>query len=201
MTASAPPAAAARPPFYTRDALRPFVERHGFEIGEHTYGTPKIFWWGEAAKLRIGRFTSIAQDVSIFLGGNHRVDWVTTYPFSALAQRWPTARGIPGHPATRGDVVVGNDVWLGRGATILSGVTIGDGAVVAAEAVVSRDVPAYAVVGGNPAKLIRHRFAPEIVAALQRIAWWTWPEERIAAAMPQLLAGDLAGFVAAHDPG
>ena len=110
-------------------------------IGAHTYGAPLVRWWGEPANLSIGRFCSIADDVQIFLGGNHRTDWVTTYPFPVF-RAWHEARGIAGHPATRGDVHIGHDVWLGSGSVILSGVTIGHGAVIGCRAVVSRDVPA-----------------------------------------------------------
>jgi len=87
-------------------------------LGAHTYGTARIHWWGEDADLTIGRFCSIARNVEIFLGGNHRPDWVTTYPFSVLRE-WPEAAGITGHPASRGSVRIGNDVWIGTGATIL----------------------------------------------------------------------------------
>lgn len=97
-----------------------------FPVGRHTYGNPEIIEWGEGATLSIGAFCSIAEGVAIFLGGNHRLDWVTTYPFNYL---WECGAGFQGHPATKGDVVIGNDVWIGRNAAILSGVHIGDGAV------------------------------------------------------------------------
>src|SRR5215210_9238627 len=92
----------------TREALAHF----GFKIGEFSYGVPNISWWGEPATLVIGKFCSFADGINILLGGNHRVDWVTTYPFSTLNE-WPEASHIPGHPATNGDVVIGNDVWIG----------------------------------------------------------------------------------------
>lgn len=149
------------------------------------------------AGLRIGRYCSFAGDVEILLGGNHRHDWVTTYPFSA----YPRYEHLPKSASTRGDIVIGNDVWVGRGAMILSGVTIGDGAVIAARAVIARDVEPYAIVGGNPAKFIRHRFDAETIAALQRIAWWDWEEDRVDRAVPMLMQGDIAGFIAAADAG
>jgi hypothetical protein len=101
------------------------------EIGRHTYGHEQITTrsWGESAELRIGSFCSIADRVTVFLGGNHRSDWVTTFPFPAFADRWQQARGIEGEHVTNGDVVIGNDVWVGSNATIMSGVTVGDGAV------------------------------------------------------------------------
>jgi len=126
------------------------------------------------------------------LGGGHRTEWVTTYPFSALD---PQHKHISGHPVSKGDVVIGNDVWIGREAMILSGVTIGNGAVVGARAVVARDIPAYAIVAGNPMKMIRFRFSENQRLALERIAWWEWPRARIDAAMPMLLSDDIDAFI------
>jgi acetyltransferase-like isoleucine patch superfamily enzyme len=123
-------------------------------FGDFTYGTPTVFSWGEGTVLRVGRFCSIAGNVSIFLGGNHRSDWITTYPFGCLKY----FNKKPGHPSTNGDVVIGNDVWIGCNATILSGVKIGDGSVIAANSLVTKDVPDYSIVGGNPAKVIRKDF-------------------------------------------
>lgn len=160
-------------------------------MGRGTYGDPVVLHWGEAATLRVGAFCSIAPEVTIFLGGNHRVDWITTYPFSEL---WDSAKGIPGHPATGGDVVIGNDVWLGLGATILSGVVVADGAVVAASSVVTHDVRPFEIVAGNPARSVRCRFRPDEVDVLLRLAWWGWPDAKIDAAMSYLLSSDVAGL-------
>ncbi len=154
--------------------------------------------WGEPAELTIGSFCSIADRVSVFLGGNHRTDWVSTYPFAEFPDRWPTARGIEGHPATNGDVTIGSDVWIGSGATIMSGVTIGDGAVIAAECCVTSDVDPYAIVGGNPARLIRHRFDSAVVEGLLRIRWWDWSDEEIDRNVPLLCGSDLERFVGTH---
>jgi chloramphenicol O-acetyltransferase type B len=166
-------------------------------VGRHTYGheSIEIRHWGEQATLTIGSFCSIADRVMVYLGGNHRVDWVTTYPFPAFSDRWETAREIEGHPATKGDVTVGSDVWIGSGATIMSGVTVGDGAAIAADCVVTKDVAPYAIVGGNPARLIRHRFTPEVVERLLEISWWEWSDERIAVAIPMLCDGDPERFI------
>lgn len=172
-----------------------------YEIGRESYGDPIVRSWKEGASLKIGAFCSIAAGVKIFLGGEHRTDWVTTFPFPTL---WKKQAGhIPGHPRTRGDVVIGNDVWIGTEAIILSGVRIGDGAVVGARALVTGNVPPYAIVAGNPAKLVRMRFADNIVVRLLDIAWWNWSDERIARYMPLLLSVEIESFidaVAAEEP-
>jgi virginiamycin A acetyltransferase len=149
------------------------------------------------AKLTIGRYGSIADDVNILLGGNHRMDFVTTYPFGAMPALWPEAAGRNDYAVSRGDVVIGHDVWLGSGCMILSGVTVGHGAVVAARAVVTKDVAPYTIVGGNPAQAIRARFDERAVARLLACAWWDLPRERIVALIPLLQGNDVEGFLRA----
>jgi acetyltransferase-like isoleucine patch superfamily enzyme len=178
---------------YTREALADMAQELGWNIGEHTYGTPTVLTWQEGTTLKIGKYSSIADNVTIFLGGNHRTDWVTTYPFNVLD---PLAEHIKGHPHSRGDVVIGNDVWLGRGCVIMSGVTIGDGACVAANAVVTRDVAPYTIVGGNPARVIRKRLTDAQIKHLLQIRWWDWPREKIAAVYEQLLSPNIDHFIA-----
>ncbi|KTT14417.1 acetyltransferase [Pseudomonas oryzihabitans] len=164
-----------------------------YEIGAGTYGMPHVSDLKEGSTLRIGRYTSIAGGVQILLGGLHRLDWVTTYPFPAFVD---DLAHITDYGGTRGDVVIGSDCWICTDALILSGVTVGHGAVVAAGAVVTRDVPPYAVVGGNPARFIKWRFPEEIRAALLDIAWWDWPEADILAAGEHLCSADIDGFIA-----
>lgn len=178
----------------TRDVFDAAGYPFRYDVGDYTYGSPAVLWWGEDAGLTIGRYCSIAGGVSIFLGGNHRTDWVTTFPFGVLD---PVAAGHSGHPATDGDVCIGNDVWLADSCRIMSGVTIGDGACVASAALVTRNVPPYAIVGGVPARVIRMRFSPEHVAALLEIRWWDWAEERIQALYDRMLSSDIDGFIAA----
>lgn len=163
-----------------------------YPIGRGTYGDLKVSSWGEGASLTIGSYTSIATGVKVFLGGEHRADWVTTYPFNVL---WGSAQHYTGHPKTRGNVNIGNDVWIGTEALILSGVTIGDGAVIAARSVLTRDVPPYAVVAGNPARIVKYRFDSSVIARLQALQWWNWEEPRIAQAMAHMLSTDILGFL------
>lgn len=156
------------------------------EIGDFSYidGTPLVLSWGEGSKVKIGKFCSIAQNVFFMVGGDHRNDWVSTYPFNAWL---PKAFGeIKGHPHSKGDIVIGNDVWIGRDAKICSGVIIGDGATIAGSAVVTKDVPPYAVVAGNPARIKRIRFPVVVVSCLLKLKWWDWGVEKIAEAVPLL---------------
>ena len=163
-----------------------------YEIGRGTYGHPWIPPWDNAASLRIGAFCSIAHGVQIILGGEHRPDWVTTFPFSVM---WPSAADIPGQPMTRGDVVIGNDVWIGMDATVMSGVTIGDGAVVGAGAVVRRDVAPYTIVVGNPAQPVRTRFDERTVERLLAIRWWDWDDATIERHLPLMLSDRIEEFL------
>lgn len=160
-----------------RDVTKPWCYQVGesrVEVGRFTYGTQHIVirQWYEGANLTIGSFCSIARGLKIFLGGNHRVDWCTTFPFGHIYNSHLGGRGIKGHPQTNGDVVIGHDVWIAEGVTIYSGVTIGDGAVIAGNASVTRDVGPYEIWGGNPARLIRSRFPAEAVARLHSLEWW-----------------------------
>ena len=166
-----------------------------FDIGRGPYGKPKILEWGEGATLQIGSFCSISAGVQIFLGGEHRVDWVTTYPFNIL---WEEAHHITGHPKSKGDVHIGNDVWIGREAIIMSGVTIGDGAVIGARTVVTKDVPPYVIVAGNPASIIRKRFDDKIINRLLEIQWWSWEDSRIKKVLPMLLNNEIDVFLEAE---
>lgn len=184
-----------RPPMVTSSFTKHQLSGEGFEIGDYTYGTPIVLGWGEGRRLKIGKFCSIAGGVIIFLGGNHRVDWVTTYPFVEFPEEWPKAKGITGHPVSKGDVVIGNDVWIGYGATILSGVRVGDGAVIGAMAVVAGDVEPYSIVAGNSARLVRKRFDEETIDRLLQIRWWDWPLERIRDNVGILMSGDVSALV------
>lgn len=166
-----------------------------FEIGAGTYGTPVVLSWGEGAKVQIGNYCSIAAGVTILLGGEHRTDWVTTYPFNIMCDE---ASDILGTPKTRGSVIIENDVWIGREALIISGVRVGNGAVIGARSVVTKNVAPYTIVAGNPARVIRERFTMEQRNALLKIGWWNWPEAQIRAAISLLLSGKVDEFIQKH---
>jgi chloramphenicol O-acetyltransferase type B len=144
----------------------------GYEIGVASYGLPTVHDTHQGTTLRIGAYCSIASGVQIFLGNQHRTDWVSTFPFPAFFEE---ARTIADFETSRGDVTIGSDVWLCADCSILSGVKIGHGAVVAMGAVVTRDVEPYSVVAGNPARHVRWRFDEPTRLALLNAAWWSWP--------------------------
>jgi virginiamycin A acetyltransferase len=126
----------------------------------------------------------------IMNGGNHRLTGVSTYPFAIFAGWHGLGDGELAFPS-RGDTVVGNDVWIGYDALLMPGVQVGDGAVIAARSVVTSDVPPYTVVGGNPAKVIRSRYDDTTVARLLQLAWWDWPVDAITEAIPLISQADV----------
>ena len=160
---------------FTKD----FLQGKCFEIGDYTYGVPDVHAQQQGAVLRVGKFCSFAGGVKIILGDNHRMDWVTTYPFPAFPDDWQGVEDIKDYWWTKGDVVIGNDVWVGEEAMILSGVTIGDGAVIGARAVVAKDVAPYSVVVGNPARTVKMRHDEDTIKLLLELKWWNWPHENI----------------------
>lgn len=163
-----------------------------YEIGLGSYGLPIVFDWQEDSTLKIGSFCSISDNVRIYLGGHHRTDWASSYPFPAFVNQ---AAHITEYGFSNGDVIIGSDVWLCANAIILSGVTIGHGAVIANGAVVTKNVEPYAIMGGNPAKLIRYRFDEPIRNRLLHTAWWEWPETKILSKVELLCSNDIEAFL------
>ena len=164
-------------------------EDFSIQVGAFTYGISNLeirSWGGTGTHLLIGKFCSIAKNLTVFLGGNHRTDWITTYPFGYIYN--VEFGGVP-DPETiysNGDVSIKNDVWIGENVTIMSDVSIGNGAVIATGSVVTRDVNDYEIVGGNPAKQIRMRFTEDEVVMLLRLKWWDLPEEEVKAVVKNL---------------
>ncbi len=150
-----------------------------FDIGEWSYGWPSVRFAESGAQLSIGKYCSIAKDTVIMLGGEHNLSRGTSFPFDMLFDQCREANSEPMHAMTKGDVVIGNDVWICSGAFIRSGVTIGDGAIVGAMSVVTKDIEPFSIVAGNPAKHVRYRFGQETRERLLRLAWWEWPLDNI----------------------
>jgi virginiamycin A acetyltransferase len=143
-------------------------------------------------RLVIGRYCALAKGVKFIMNGaNHKLSGFSTYPFQIFAGGWEKVMPQPGDLPYRGDTVVGNDVWFGYEALVMPGVQIGHGAIVASSSVVVSDVPPYAIVGGNPARVVKMRFSPPIVDALLSIAWWDWPIDKVSRNLAAIVGADL----------
>ena len=148
-------------------------------------------------KLVIGKFCAIARGAKFIMNGaNHKMSGISTYPFQIFGNGWEKVMPAPEDLPFKGDTVIGNDVWIGFDALIMPGVKIGNGAIISARSVVVSDVPAYTIVGGNPAKPLRQRFSDEAVSELEAISWWDWPIEQISRHLSQIVAGDVAALAA-----
>lgn len=144
-------------------------------------------------KLIIGKFCALARDVKFMMNGaNHKLTGFSTYPFEIFGHGWERVTPNETEVSYKGDTVVGHDVWIGYEALIMPGVTIGEGAIVAARSLVTGNVPPYTIVGGNPAKPIRRRFADEVVQALLEIAWWHWDIGKITRNLEAIGGADIA---------
>jgi virginiamycin A acetyltransferase len=190
--------------------LKNFISSENIEVGDYTYYDdpegPERFesnvlyhfpFIGD--KLRIGKFCAIAKNVKFIMNGaNHKVSDFSTYPFQIFGSGWERAMPNDGELPYKGDTEVGNDVWIGYEATIMPGVKVGSGAIVASKAVVASDVPAYSVVAGNPAKVIKYRFDPETIKALLDIDWWHWSAEKITQHLEAIVGCD---FIALRNAG
>lgn len=178
--------------------VKPTIKNPNIIVGDFTYIADSEFeshvthhydFIGD--KLIIGKFCQIAAGVEFVMNGaNHQMNAVSTFPFYTL-EGWNMKPPAAGDMPFKGDTVIGNDVWIGQNATILPGVHIGDGAIIGANSVVGSDVEPYAVVVGNPAETIRHRFDGELTSLLLKFKWWDKPVEEINALIPLLTNGDL----------
>ena len=143
-------------------------------------------------KLVIGKFCAIARGVRFIMNGaNHKLTGISTYPFHIFGNGWEHVAPSPADLPYKGDTVIGNDVWIGYEALIMPGVRIGNGAVVSSRSVVTGDVPPYAIVGGNPAGIIRTRFPADAVAKLEALAWWDWPIEKVTRHLTLIVSGNV----------
>ena len=191
--------------------LKNFITKENIVVGDYTYyddpDGPERFesnvlyhfpFIGD--KLIIGKFCAIAKDVKFIMNGaNHKVSGFSTYPFQIFGNGWEKVMPKDGELPYKGDTVIGNDVWIGYEATIIPGVKIGDGAIIASKSVVTKDVPAYAVVGGNPAVVLKTRFEQAVIDELLQLAWWDWPAEKITRNLEAIVGGDLSALREAGD--
>lgn len=189
--------------------LKPLIANPLIEVGEYSYyDDPEHATEFESRnvthhygpdKLIIGKFCAIASGTTFIMNGaNHRMNGVSTYPFPIMGGAWGEHFDLVTDLPSRGDTVVGNDVWFGGNVTVMPGVRIGHGAIISTEAVVTKDVPDYAIVGGNPATLIRSRYDEEDVKTLVDLAWWDWPIEKITRNLRAIADGSVAELCQAH---
>ncbi len=184
--------------------LKPLITGDNVSIGEYTYydspEAPEDFqktnilyhydFTGD--KLSIGKFCALGTGTKFIMNGaNHRMDGASTFPFPIFGDDWAEHIDLLSNLPNKGDTIIGSDVWFGFNSLIMPGVKIGHGAIISSGSVVIHDVPAYAVVGGNPAKVIKKRFNEETIEMLLKISWWDWPIEKITKHIRLIMAGDI----------
>jgi virginiamycin A acetyltransferase len=142
--------------------------------------------------LIIGKFCAIATHVKFIMNGaNHKLDGISTYPFPIFGHGWESAMNDLMNLPSKGDIIIGNDVWIGYDSLIMPGVKIGDGAIIAALSVVVKDIPPYTIAGGNPAVPIKQRFSNEEIEILLSIRWWDWEIDQITRNIDVIMNGDV----------
>lgn len=183
--------------------LKPVIKNPAIIVGDYSYyddpDDPMGFernvlyhFEFEGDRLIIGRFCQIGARVRFVMnGGNHRMSGFSTYPFAVFGQGWSGRFAGELEFPHRGDTVVGNDVWLGYDSAVMPGVSIGDGAIVGTCSVVVEDVPPYAVVAGNPARIVKMRFDDRTIARLLEIRWWDWDIEKITRNIPAICGAEI----------
>jgi virginiamycin A acetyltransferase len=187
--------------------LSAVIDHPNWTVGDYSYASAHrapddwaahlapYLYPGAPERLEIGRFCQIADGVQfVTASANHRHDGISTYPFAVMQGEFSNRPSMPG-PGP--DTIVGHDVWIGTGATILPGSHVGTGVIIAAGTVVRGHVPPYAIVAGNPVKILRKRFDDEEVKRIMAVAWWTWPIERILAHEAAICGGDVHALEAA----
>lgn len=185
--------------------LAAVIDHPNITVGRHSYANdfdPPQDWAARLApylypgapeRLEMGPFCQIAHGVRfITASANHAMTGISTYPFDIFDPARLVSMTEGGDPLP--DTVIGADVWIGHGALILPGARLGAGVIVGAGAVVAGEVPPYCIVAGNPARILRRRFAPEVIEGLLALRWWDWPVARIEAALPALAGADLAAL-------
>lgn len=184
--------------------LKHFIKAPNIFIGDYTYYDDSRFgpekfeelnvlynYDVNKVKLVIGKFCALAAGTKFMMTGDHKLDGISTYPFPIFGHGWEEAFDIYGLPV-KGDIIVGNDVWFGYDAFVRSGVKIGDGAIIASRSVVVKDVPPYAIVGGNPAKIIKMRFSDHEIERLLKLSWWDWDSEKISRHLKAICQRDIS---------
>lgn len=191
--------------------LKNFIQNPNIQIGDYTYydgrDRPEKFEtenviFARTCKLIIGKFCALAYGTKFILSdANHQLSGFSTFPFfifGKMGDDCPEWEKYTFVPSDKGDTIVGNDVWFGHESTIMAGVKIGDGAIIGAKAVVTKDVPPYTIVGGNPAQILKKRFSDEIISQLLQIQWWNWSYEKITRNIQAITGADIQALVNAQ---
>lgn len=191
--------------------LKNVVSGDFVEIGDYTYYddpvAPEKFQENNILyhfdfvgdRLQIGSYCALASGTTFIMNGaNHRLDGPSTFPFPIFGGAWAEHAGLLADLPLKGDTVVGNDVWFGYQSTIMPGVRIGHGSIIASKSVVTKDVPPFSIVAGNPAKIVSKRFDDQTIDRLLNIAWWNWPIEKVTRHVGAIMAGDVAELEAAE---
>ena len=190
--------------------LKNFITNPNIQVGDYTYydgrdsgekfETENVIF-ARSCRLTIGKFCQIAYGTKFLLSdANHQMSGFSTFPFFIFGNMAEGCREWADYKLdlpNKGDTVIGNDVWFGHEAMIMQGVKIGDGAIIAARSVVVKDVPPYTIVGGNPAKIIRHRFSNEVIEKLLQIQWWNWDYEKITRNISAIVGADIEALLRA----
>lgn len=175
---------------------------HLWVAGQGTYfdRNVNIITWSDNYRVFLGKYNSIGRDCNFFLHANHRPDWVTTSSqlLGPVTNEIAQMHMRMGHPSCKGDIIIENDVWIGAKSTIMSGVKIHNGSIVAAESVVTKDVPPYAIVAGNPAKVVKYRFDEQQISDLLQIGWWNWDNEKIRENAMSMWSENIDDFINKH---
>ena len=159
-----------------------------------------IISWSDQYHVHLGKYNSIGRNCNFFLHANHRVDWLTTSSqlLGPVNDQIANMHMSMGHPTCKGDIIIENDVWIGATSTIMSGVKIHNGAVVGAGSTVTKDVPPFAIVVGNPGKIVKYRFTKEQTKKLLQISWWDWEEEKIKENAMSMWSSNIDDFINKH---
>ena len=184
--------------------IKNFVKSSNIIVGDYSYYDDPIdpegfernvlYNYG-SQKLIIGKFCAIATNVKFIMNGaNHKLDGISTYPFPVFGNGWEKAMDKLMNLPSKGDTIIGNDVWIGYEALIMPGVKIGDGAVIAAKSVVVKDIPPYVIIGGNPSHIIKQRFSDAEIQMLLEIKWWDWEIEKITRNLHLIMESDIAAL-------
>ena len=187
--------------YFLKDNLKNEIDTNLVEVGKWSYGNPSIYRWDWKSKIIIGNFCSLGPDINFYVGGDHRADWISTSPLPAsqFNETFKKTKTIKNFAKSKGDIVIGHDVWIGGRTTILSGVTIGTGAIIAAGSLVVNNVEPYTISGGNPNRVIKKRFEDSVIKKILNTEWWFLEDSEIDILSKFLLSSDIENFFSLID--